>query len=108
MDLVALGLIADVMDLRDFETKQLIVQGLTHINNLFLQGMAEKNSFSLKGRLTPTGIAFYIAPFINAVCRSGTDSDKTLLFLSLLTWKAEELVPSTKRGEQGREETRVT
>ena len=33
LDLVALGLIADMMDLRDYETKRLIDKGLNHIIN---------------------------------------------------------------------------
>jgi hypothetical protein len=34
--------------------------------------MAERNDYSLKGKLTPIGVAFYIAPFVNAMTRSGS------------------------------------
>jgi len=50
--------------------------------------MAEKNAFSLKGKLTPIGVAFYIAPFVNAMTRSGTVEEKQLLFESMLKHRA--------------------
>ena len=71
-DLVALGLDADMMSLRSIETKHLIGTGLAHPHNPFIVTMARKNDFSLKGKLTPIGVAFYIAPFVNSMTRSGT------------------------------------
>ena len=62
LDLVALGLIADVMLMRDFETKHLINLGLQEIKNPFFRGMTIKNEYSLNGNITPFGVAFYIAP----------------------------------------------
>lgn len=107
LDLVAVGCVADMMDLRNFELKELIDIGTHNIQNPFLVAMVEKQSYSLKGELTPFGISFYIAPQINATIRVGTQEDKLLLFESMLTFKAEELIPSTKRGCQGQFETRV-
>lgn len=107
LDLVALGLIGDVMDIRDFETKRLIDKGLANPQNLFFTTMAEKQAFSLKGELTPIGIAFYIIPFINAVVRMGTNEEKMLVFESLLDFKGNEMIPSTKRGAKGEFETRA-
>jgi hypothetical protein len=43
-----------------------------NVKNPFICGMAERNSYSLGGRITPIGAAFYIAPFVNAMVRSGT------------------------------------
>ncbi len=71
-DLVALGLDADMMSLTSIETKHLIGTGLAHPRNPFIVHMARKNDYSLKGKLTPIGVAFYIAPFVNAMTRSGT------------------------------------
>ena len=97
-DLVALGLDADMMSLRSIETKHLIGTGLARPRNPFIVTMAQKNEFSLKGKLTPIGVAFYIAPFVNAMTRSGTIEEKRLLFESMLKFKAFENLPSTKRG----------
>ena len=97
-DLVALGNDADMMSLRSIETKHLIMSGLARPRNPFIVTMAEKNSFSLKGKLTPIGVAFYIAPFVNAMTRSGTIDEKKLLFESMLKHRAFIELPSTKRG----------
>ena len=108
VDLVALGLIADVMLMRDFETKHLINIGLKQITNPFFRGMTIKNEYSLGGGdITPFGVAFYIAPYINAVTRCGTQEEKLLLFESMIDFKAYEQIPSTKRGFKGTYETRV-
>lgn len=97
-DLVALGLDADMMSLRSIETKHLINTGLANPHNPFIVKIAQRNSFSLKGKLTPIGVAFYIAPFVNAMTRSGTVEEKKLLFESMLKHRAFIEVPSTKRG----------
>lgn len=107
LDLVALGMVADMMDLRDFETKHLINKGLKQIRNPYFKGMVEKNSYSLGGTLTPIGVAFYIAPYVNATIRMGTQDEKLMLFESMLDFKGYELIPSTKRGCKGQQETRV-
>lgn len=101
LDLVALGMIADVMDLRDFETHHLIKKGLKNIQNHFLAAMVEKQSYSLGNELTPIGIAFYIAPYVNATVRTGNPEEKELLFQAMLDFKSDELIPSTKRGCKG-------
>ena len=107
IDLVMLGLVGDMMHIRHMETRFLIQEGMNHIRNPFILGMKEKNAFSLKGELTPIGVAFYIVPFINSITRVGTQDEKKLLFESMLEWKANELVPSTKRGCKGQMETIV-
>lgn len=107
LDLVALGMVADMMDLREFETKHLINVGLKNIANPYFKGMTIKNEYSLGGKVTPFGVAFYIAPYVNAVTRSGTMDEKIVLFESMLEFKAFETLPSTKRGCKGQFETRV-
>ena len=107
LDLVALGIIADVMPLCDFETKHLINLGIANIINPFFRTMAIKNEFSLKGNITPFGVAFYIAPYINATTRCGSQEEKLLLFESMLDFKAYQQIPSTKRGFKGTYETIV-
>ena len=107
LDLVALGLIADMMDLRDFETRHLVTLGINQIRNPYFKGMTVKNAFSLGETITPFGVAFYIAPYINAVTRCGSQEEKLILFESMLDHRAYELIPSTKRGCKGQTETRV-
>lgn len=110
LDIVATGLVGDMMDIRDFETHYLIQQGLqrSSLRDPFIKGMADKNVYQLgKGDLTPIGVAFYIVPLVNAITRVGTQDEKQILFESMLEWKAYDLIPSTKRGCKGQEETRL-
>ena len=110
LDLVALGLIGDMMDLRDFETKELIERGLNgRIRNPFFRQMNKVQNYSITkaGGLNPFSIGFYIAPAINAMNRFGSATEKMLLFESMLEFKAYEMIPSTKRGCKGQYETRV-
>lgn len=120
LDLVALGNVADMMSLRSMETKHLIFKGFKeeNIKNPFIYEMAQKNSFSLGKsdykpskefglQFSPMGAAFFIAPFVNAMVRSGTLEEKQLLFDSMLKFKAFEMIPSTKRGHKPDEEERL-
>ena len=107
LDLVALGMVADMMDLRDYETRHLITRGLENIRNPYFKGMVDKQAYSLKDGISPIGVAFYIAPYVNATIRMGTQEEKLMLFESMLDYRGYELVPSTKRGCKGQTETRV-
>lgn len=106
-DLAALGLIADMMDLKDFETHYLVKDGLQRIRNPFFVEMTNRQHYKLDNNLTPFGIAFYIVPYINAMTRSGTLEEKYLTFEAMLEWRAMDMIPSTKRGFKGTFETRV-
>ena len=108
LDLVAIGLIADMMDMRVLETHYLTLCGLDNINNPLLKALIEKQAYSLKDELTRFGISFYVAPLINATIRVGTQEEKKVMFNSMLTWKAYEEVDSTKRGCKGEKEWLVT
>lgn len=81
--------------------------GLDTIRSPFLKAMVDKNTFSLGEEITPIGIAFYVAPYINAITRVGQEEEKCTLFEAMLEWKAYESIPSTKRGCKGQLETRV-
>lgn len=107
-----------MMSLRSLETKHLIHKGFKkeNVKNPFIFEMSEKNSFSLGKddyvsclglKCTPMGAAFFIAPFVNAMVRSGTQQEKELLFNSMLTFKAFEMVDSTKRGHSFGEQERL-
>lgn len=106
-DLCALGLIADMMDMKDFETHYLTKDGLQRIRNPFFQEMVTRQHYKLDNNLTPFGIAFYVVPYINAMTRSGTLEEKYLIFEAMLEWRAHDMIPSTKRGFKGTFETRL-
>ena len=74
-----------MMSMTSIETKSLIFEGFKdkNITNPFIFEMSEKNSFSLNKadykpsadnhlKISPMGAAFFIAPFVNAMVRSGT------------------------------------
>lgn len=107
LDLVALGLIADMMDIRDYETKRLIDKGLSHIINPFIRTMINRDSFHFSNGITPIDVAFYIAPLVNATTRVGSEEEKRVLFESMLNFKGYQLIPSTKRGCSGSAEPRA-
>src|SRR5699024_736353 len=73
LDLVALGNTADMMSLTSLETKHLINKGFEpdNIHNPFIYSIWQKNQFKLGSHITSWGAAFYIAPFVNAMVRSG-------------------------------------
>lgn len=111
VDLVSLGLIADVMRRTTSETNYLMMKGLQNIKNGGLVALIEAQSFSLKDKasypylgLTPIDIAFYIAPLINAITRVGTIKEKETMFYAFI--EPNRAVQSTKRGaKEGDTET---
>ncbi len=120
LDLVALGNMADMMSLKSIETKTLIFEGFKskNIKNPFIFAIAEKNAFPLSKpdykpssyndlQLTPMGAAFFIAPFVNAIVRSGTFDEKNLIFQSMLKNKAFKMILSNKRGHKLGEQERL-
>ena len=102
IDLVALGNVGDMMDLREPETRYLVTKGLTpcNIKNPFMAGMWQKNMFKLTEEPTAWGVTFYIVPMINACNRSGSISEKTVIFEAMLDHRAKVEIPSTKRGHK--------
>ena len=110
LDLTAVGIIADMMDLRNYETHYIINQGLQHFRNPFLKELAEHNDYSISraGGLQPFSVSWYIAPQINAIVRSGTNEERMIVFKSMLEFNSYDQVPSTKRGCKGQYEPLVT
>lgn len=102
LDLVALGNLADVMDLRSYETKYLIEQGLSQIVNPCFESFVNGQSFQIKGNLNPHAIDFYISPLINAVCRVGTMEDKEILFKAMIGDESETYIAKKKDKETGK------
>ena len=108
IDLATVGIIADVMDLRDYEIREIILRGMQGFRNPLLKAMVAKDKFHFEGKqLTPFNIAWYIAPCINAITRSATEQEKLVVFESMIEYLAYKTIPSTKRGCKGQNETRV-
>lgn len=100
LDLVAIGIVGDMMSVVPLENRYIIKKGLSNIVNPCIKALIEKQSFSIKDtdNLTPTDISFYITPLINALIRVGKDEEKEILFESLID--GNRMVQSTKRGDK--------
>lgn len=78
--LLAIGIIADMMDIRNNETRFIVKQGLQNIEHPIV-----KELLLLKKIQKPkiTDISFYVAPYFNSMCRIGTPREKAKFFESL-------------------------
>ena len=108
-DLAAFGIIADVMDLRDYETRYIVKTGLSFVHNSLFKKICEMQEYQIvnHGGLSPFTVGWYIGPLVNAVTRSGTQEEKLLFFEAMLDWQAFDEIPSTKRGCKGQMETKA-
>ena len=89
---------ADMMSMTSIETKHIVNKGFHNLKNPFFASLAKKNEYSMKGKINHMSVAFYVAPYVNAICRSGTIEQKTIVFKSMLKHEAFKEVLSTKRG----------
>lgn len=96
LDLVALSLIGDVMNMTSLENRYYLNIGskIENITNPFIKYFVEKNK--TEKYLTIEELGFSISPLINATIRLGSMSDKDILFRSLL--ERREQIESKKRG----------
>ena len=101
IDLAIFGMIADVMDLRQFETRRMIVKGIENFRSPFLNILASAGNFQNGIEIVPKTFSWTMAPAINAICRLGSREEKLLVFQAMLEHLAKEEVPSTKRGHKG-------
>lgn len=99
IDLAALGIVADMMSMLEYENQYIVQTGFHNINNFFFNILIEKQSYSMNNKITPTTVAFYIVPMINAMIRVGTQDEKERLFLAFID--GEKLVECNKRGAKG-------
>ena len=99
IDLAALGIVSDMMNVLTLENRYIIKTGFENIKNYFFQCLCDKQSYSMGGKATPMTVAFYITPLINAMIRVGTQEEKERLFQAFIDGHA--LVESHKRGAKG-------
>jgi single-stranded-DNA-specific exonuclease len=87
LDLVAIGNIGDMMDLREYETRYYVKKGLEQVNNPLLKALIEKQEYSMKGIVNITTVTFYVVPLINAAVRAANMSEKRDMMKSFLCSK---------------------
>ena len=78
LPIVAIGLVADVMDLRSDETRFLVQQGIAKQNSNFVDALKFKMSYSLQDKYNPDRIGFVVAPLFNAIARIGSQEEKKM------------------------------
>ena len=84
LDLVAIGVISDSMDLRNYETRYFALEGLKTINNNFVRQFLIKNKLENEEKINFTFVGWKIAPFINAVTRIGSQEERIDLINAFL------------------------
>ncbi len=83
IDICAVGLIGDVMNITSLETRYLIQEGLYKIHNDCYPQLKEiLKSLKKDNKPNATTIAFYVVPFINAIIRLGKIQDIIEIFIS--------------------------
>ena len=100
LDLTAVGIIADAMNMTALGNNYIAYYGLNNIKSKFLKELAikQKRGISDPDHLTKIDVAFYIAPVINGVIRYGAPEDKEMVFKALTTWQDDTDYESTWRG----------
>lgn len=100
-DLAAIGIIADAMNMTSLGNNFLAYHGLRNIKSKFMREVALKQARGIPNPdcLTKIGVAFYIAPVINGVIRSGDSEDKALVFRALVEENSEEIFMHEWRGK---------
>ncbi len=100
LDLVSIGMVADDMDLRNPETRYLVLKGIEKINkrdniNSFINELLIKNRLD---NINILDISWKIAPQMNGVVRVGTLDEKMLVFRALIGDKQDfEYQPKKKK-----------
>lgn len=87
VDMAAVSLLSDSMDISHVENRAILNLGLSNINNkmllAFIKGVEmpdkEETQFSRKVE-TPTDWSFNVIPLVNGLIRVGSQEDKRLLF----------------------------
>ena len=99
IDLAALGIVSDMMNVLTLENRYIIHTGFNNIKNYFFKCLCNKQAYSMNNEVTPMTVAFYITPLINAMIRVGSMEEKERLFMAFVN--GHELVPCNKRGAKG-------
>ena len=97
LDLAAVGNVCDIMPLTEFETRAIVNEGLEQINNKMLKQIIKAQDFSMKGKINPHTVGFYVGPLVNAFIRLATHEERQLLIKAFCEIEDETFL-YTKRG----------
>lgn len=81
LDLASIGLVGDMMNVRDMENRYIIYNGINKIDNMGIKEILNQSKIDFSDGITTTNISFKIAPIIGACSRF----DKIELALELVT-----------------------
>lgn len=83
---VALGQIADLMDMRNPETRFLTLSGLKYLtdDSYLLNAIVQRNSYAIQDRITIQSVGWNVAPLLNACFRQGEREDKLNMFEAMV------------------------
>lgn len=84
-DLSAIGIVADLMNVKDMENRYLIYNGINNIKNIGVKEILKQRKIDYSAGINTTSIGFTIAPIIGACSRF----NKIELALELLTCEDE-------------------
>jgi single-stranded-DNA-specific exonuclease len=98
LDLAAVANVCDIMNLTNFETRAVVNEGLNSINNKMIKQIIETQEFSMKGKVNPFTVGFYVGPLINAFIRLATYEERQLLIKAFCEIE-DETFSYTKRGQ---------
>ena len=98
VDLNAVANVCDIMSLTSFETRAMVEEGFERINNKMLKQIIKAQDFSMKGKVNPHTVGFYVGPLINAFIRLATYEERQLLIKAFCEIEDETFL-YTKRGE---------
>lgn len=104
IDLVALGLIADVMDMRYPETRFLTLEGMKPENMHSPLTCMAPEMFNNFTHMTQHFVGWTLGPAINAITRIGTQAENQLGFGCFLDENMGKMVKDNKRGATGNTE----
>jgi single-stranded-DNA-specific exonuclease len=105
LDLMAVGLIGDMMDTRELETRYYITKGMKQIRNPFIKALIDKQAFSMKNLINMVSIAFYVVPLINACIRFGSQEEKINMFHAFIN--SDITIPYQPKAIKGKKQPEV-
>lgn len=110
MDLVSTGMVADLVDVRDYETRFLILEGLKEYgkSSLLLQTILEETAKRKEvTEVTIDTIGWDVAPIINAIFRQGSLEDRYDLFKALVNFEETRVYQPLKKTKDNPNKTPI-
>ena len=110
LGLVSLGMVADLMDMRNSETRFIVNSGLKYLleDSELINAIAEHNAYNMQGKVTINTVGWNISPMLNACFRQGSREDKLLMFEamnSIRTYRKFDYTPKRATKDNPNKET---